>query len=104
YISSFMDEDDLKIKTLVNTSGKEQPFWEIVKKKRTELGFTNTNTGELVAFAAYAISLPTDFLALVDTYDTLKSGIPNFLTVAVALHELGYRAVGVRLDSGDLAY
>lgn len=49
-------------------------------------------------------SFPDGLLSLVDTYDTLKSGVPNFLIVAYALHRLGYRAVGIRLDSGDLAY
>lgn len=63
-----------------------------------------TNKGELAAFIAYAISFPEGFLVLVDTYDVLRSGIPNFCAVALSLHEIGYQAKGIRLDSGDLAY
>lgn len=58
----------------------------------------------MYAFISYAVSFPKSFLALVDSYSTLKSGVKNFLAVALALHDLGYQAVGVRLDSGDLAY
>ncbi|MEG0257057.1 MAG: nicotinate phosphoribosyltransferase [Christensenella sp.] len=59
---------------------------------------------ELTAFRAYANTFPTGCMLLVDTYDTLKSGIPNAITVFRELREKGYEAVGVRLDSGDLAY
>jgi len=77
---------------------------EIALKYRSELGFTISSQGELAAFIAYAQAFPRNFLALVDTYDTLSSGVPNFIAVALALVQLGFTPVGIRLDSGDLAY
>lgn len=59
---------------------------------------------ELTAFRAYANTFPTGCMLLVDTYDTLKSGVPNAITVFRELREKGYEPVGIRLDSGDLAY
>ena len=59
---------------------------------------------ELSAFRAYADAFPDACLLLVDTYDTLKSGVPNAITVFNELRERGYEPVGIRLDSGDLAY
>ncbi|URD84528.1 Nicotinate phosphoribosyltransferase (NAPRTase) family [Musa troglodytarum] len=66
--------------------------------------FGETNQSELAAFTSYALAFPDSFLALVDTYDVTKSGVPNFCAVALALSDLGYKAIGIRLDSGDLAY
>ena len=128
---------------------------------RAKLGHmcSMAHDGELAAYIAYAQAFPSRFLALVDTYDTLKvshlppwttlclsvvepvllpvfsecvlalesgavsgvscvrcgpvpvmclrfvqSGVPNFIVVALALHDIGYHGVGIRLDSGDLAY
>ncbi len=59
---------------------------------------------ELTAFRAYAKYFPQNCLLLVDTYDTLKSGVPNAIQVFRELRERGYEAKGIRLDSGDLAY
>lgn len=59
---------------------------------------------ELSAFRAYADTFPTACLLLVDTYDTLRSGVPNAITVFRELRERGYEPMGIRLDSGDLAY
>ncbi|MBE5817105.1 MAG: nicotinate phosphoribosyltransferase [Clostridiales bacterium] len=59
---------------------------------------------ELEAFRAYAASFPNACLLLVDTYDTLKSGVPNAIKVFNELREKGYEPMGIRLDSGDLAY
>ncbi|MFA7663943.1 MAG: nicotinate phosphoribosyltransferase, partial [Clostridia bacterium] len=59
---------------------------------------------ELDAFRAYASIYPQKCLLLVDTYDTLKSGIPNAITVFRELREKGFEPVGIRIDSGDLAY
>lgn len=64
----------------------------------------NSHPGELVAFIRYAQAFPKYMLSLVDTYETLLSGIPNFLSVALALEDAGFQAVGIRLDSGDLGY
>ena len=59
---------------------------------------------ELEAFRKYAELFPTSCLLLVDTYDTLRSGVPNAITVFNELREKGYEPKGIRLDSGDLAY
>jgi nicotinate phosphoribosyltransferase len=59
--------------------------------------------GELAAFISYAQAFPAGLVALIDTYDVLESGLPNFICVAMALADFGYAPVGVRLDSGDLA-
>jgi nicotinate phosphoribosyltransferase len=59
---------------------------------------------EIEAFRAYVKSYPDTSILLVDTYDTLRSGVPNAIQVAKELKEMGYRLRGIRLDSGDLAY
>ncbi|XP_062935782.1 nicotinate phosphoribosyltransferase isoform X2 [Cynocephalus volans] len=66
------------------------------------LGAQEPHPGERAAFVAYALAFPRAFQGLLDSYSVQRSGLPNFLAVALALGELGYRAVGVRLDSGDL--
>ncbi|XP_031430782.1 nicotinate phosphoribosyltransferase isoform X2 [Clupea harengus] len=57
--------------------------------------------GELAAFLSFGLAYPLNFLPVIDTY-SVKSGLPCFCAVALALCELGYQPVGVRLDSGDL--
>jgi nicotinate phosphoribosyltransferase len=59
---------------------------------------------ELTAFRKYAEFYPDNCILLVDTYDTLESGIPNAIKVAKELEENGHKMKGIRLDSGDLAY
>lgn len=59
---------------------------------------------ELTAFREYARLYPTNCLLLVDTYDTLKSGVPNAIKVFKEMREKGIEAKGIRLDSGDLSY
>ena len=59
---------------------------------------------ELTAFRAYADAYPDACLLLVDTYDTLGSGMPNAIQVFRELREKGHEPLGIRLDSGDLAY
>ncbi|HEY3307525.1 MAG TPA: nicotinate phosphoribosyltransferase [Desulfuromonadaceae bacterium] len=59
---------------------------------------------ELSAFRAYADTFPDSSILLVDTYDTLKSGLPNAIRAAKELREKGHELRGIRIDSGDLAY
>ena len=59
---------------------------------------------ELEAFRAYAKVYPDSCTLLVDTYNVLKSGIPNAITVFKELAEQGYRPCGIRIDSGDITY
>lgn len=61
---------------------------------------------ELTAFREYADLYPGNATLLVDTYDTLRSGVPNAIKVFSELREAGKmpKKYGIRLDSGDLAY
>ncbi len=59
---------------------------------------------ELTSFRKYAEVFPDGAILLVDTYDTLRSGLPNAITVARELRQQGHELVGIRIDSGDLAY
>lgn len=66
--------------------------------------WVQTYGDELEAFRKFAEYYPNTSILLVDTYDTLKSGVPNAIKVAKELEEKGYQLQGIRLDSGDLAY
>ncbi len=66
--------------------------------------YVQSHTDELSAFRSFAEARPDDCVLLVDTYDTLKSGLPNAITVALEMEKKGRRLKGIRLDSGDLAY
>ncbi|XP_068662342.1 nicotinate phosphoribosyltransferase 2-like [Aristolochia californica] len=114
FISSFMSTDEIVDKALSSQDGSFTcsdfvalaQNWLMKLRRATSLQgiFSETNQSELAAFTSYALAFPSNFLALVDTYDVVRSGIPNYCAVALALNDLGYKATGIRLDSGDLAY
>lgn len=66
--------------------------------------FIQSMPDELSAFRAYADSQRDNCVLLVDTYDTLRSGLPNAIRIGHELEEEGHRLMAIRLDSGDLAY
>mmetsp|Transcript_19677 Transcript_19677/g.27669 ORF Transcript_19677/g.27669 Transcript_19677/m.27669 type:complete len:552 (+) Transcript_19677:72-1727(+) len=107
FVQSHSSLNDVKDLLLVkNGSHESVNLLEIVMQYRNKLGkeWNSTNDGELAAFISYATSFPNSFLCLIDTYDTLRSGLRNFIMVALALDDCGYVAKGIRLDSGDLCY
>jgi nicotinate phosphoribosyltransferase len=114
FVSSFMGLDEILDRTLPSHDGSNQcedfvsqveNWLDKIQGLKSSIGiYGETNKGELAAFTSYALAFPNNFLALVDTYDVMRSGVPNFCAVALALSDLGYKASGIRLDSGDLAY
>ncbi|KAF2882040.1 hypothetical protein ILUMI_24140 [Ignelater luminosus] len=111
YITSFTSFSELRSQTLTPKDGGEpRDLLQLAVKWRTELVplfkvvGTEASDGELAALISFAIAFPDGFMALVDTYDVKRSGLLNFCAVALALSELGYQALGIRIDSGDLAY
>ncbi|KAH7520197.1 nicotinate phosphoribosyltransferase 2 [Ziziphus jujuba] len=114
FVSSFMSPDEIVDRLLTSRDGSTicEDFVSLVQTWLSKVQWSNslhgsfgeTNQSELAAFTSYALAFPTNFLALVDTYDVVRSGVPNFCAVALALNDLGYKAAGIRLDSGDLAY
>ncbi len=66
--------------------------------------FLALGMSELDAFRAFAETYPDDCVLLVDTIDTLGSGIPNAIRVFEELRQKGHQPIGIRLDSGDLAH
>lgn len=66
--------------------------------------FIQSYDSEIQAFSDYAEAWPENCILLVDTYNTLQSGIPNAIKIAKEMEKRGHRLKGIRLDSGDLAW
>ncbi|XP_072110315.1 nicotinate phosphoribosyltransferase isoform X1 [Mobula birostris] len=110
YITSFTSMSEVKVQGLGSACGSTPALdfaslcrdWLSRVCEVLEVPKRQVNLSELAAFASFASSSPRNFAAVVDTYNVTRSGVPNFCAVALALQQLGYRALGLRLDSGDL--
>lgn len=111
YITSFSSIGELKTRLIKHKqTGILEDLLEHAVRHRAllshllDVSTEESSEGELAAMVSYAIAFPDGFMALVDTYDVKRSGLLNFSAVALALNDLGYHALGIRIDSGDLAY
>ncbi|XP_077450718.1 nicotinate phosphoribosyltransferase isoform X1 [Stigmatopora argus] len=110
YVTSFTSMEEVRPQMLLGVNSNHEPvdFISLTKGWLTRvcelLGVEpgKIHEGELAAFLSYAIAYPQNFLPVIDSYSVTCSGLLNFCAVALALCELGYSPVGVRLDSGDL--
>ena len=78
--------------------------YDLIPKGTHSHSWVMSFSSELEAFREYGELYPDKCMLLVDTYDTLKSGVPNAIIVFNELKEKGHIPMGIRLDSGDLAY
>ncbi len=89
----------------VSTSNLDAAAWYGLRTAGTMAhSFVQSYESELEAFRSFAAVHGPETVLLLDTYDTLRSGLPNALIVARELAVRGIRLAGVRIDSGDLAY
>ncbi|KAM4628920.1 nicotinate phosphoribosyltransferase isoform 1-T1 [Polymixia lowei] len=109
YVTSFSSLEEVWPQTLVAANGDPDPI-DLISLTKGWLGRVcellgaepgKIREGELAAFLSYAIAYPHNFLPVIDSY-SVTCGLLNFCAVALALCELGYRPLGLRLDSGDL--
>ncbi|XP_026178783.1 nicotinate phosphoribosyltransferase isoform X2 [Mastacembelus armatus] len=107
YVTSFTSLEEVYPRTLATVNGDPVDFISLTKVWLSHVsGLLEAEPGkiredELAAFLSYAVSYPHNFLPVIDSY-SVGCGLLNFCAVALALCELGYQPVGVRLDSGDL--
>uniref|UniRef100_A0A8C0J4J0 Nicotinate phosphoribosyltransferase n=1 Tax=Chelonoidis abingdonii TaxID=106734 RepID=A0A8C0J4J0_CHEAB len=108
YVMSFTSLAEVQPKVRVPAGDEPVDFLPLAETwlrqvcQTLQVPYDRVNHGELAAFISYAIAFPHNFYGLVDTYSIMGSGVPNFCAVALALNQLGYHAVGIRVDSGDL--
>ncbi|XP_034438114.1 nicotinate phosphoribosyltransferase isoform X2 [Hippoglossus hippoglossus] len=109
YVTSFTSLEEVWPQTLAAASGDPDPV-DVISLTKGSLTRVcellaaapgKIREGELAAFLSYAIAYPQNFLPVIDSY-SVGCGLLNFCAVALVLCELGYKPVGVRLDSGDL--
>ncbi|XP_013875886.1 nicotinate phosphoribosyltransferase isoform X1 [Austrofundulus limnaeus] len=108
YVTSFTSLEEVWPQTLAPASGGDPvqvvsviKGWLIQVCELLGAEPSRIHEGELAAFSSYAIAYPQNFLPVIDSY-SVGGGLLNFCAVALMLCDLGYRPVGVRLDSGDL--